>query len=400
MDLARFTMIHLRQFTRSQFKTKYETIVAEMAEHNLAALARSSRQTSDPRDQVYSRITSSTGFMFLGIKPDYTLTTKQVFIATTTALLHASQSWAHQQFFIPSESPFLPSWAIDFSLAPEDMKFGSTSHFPQGEFKADGMASFRLKDSQSGSLSTAGFIYDDVVVAATSDRFGDDDALQAWAQVLAAEGSFQYIKRNHAYSTAKDLAIAYYRTRCMGVVGPAKFGPEHAAVILAAAFNNEELDGDRSSLFKNMNYRGRVHYQAGMKLIITRKGHLGLAARRVNVGDRIAILATGSVPFALRKVSEQTGHDAYILLGGCYVDGKMSTLQYVETRDTNEESPGIMNGEAVGERLTDLCLKRSRHDLNLALWRQEHPELISWNSDLDQMDVNTDLAFMDDICLV
>jgi hypothetical protein len=59
-----------------------------------------------------------------------------------------------------------------------------------------------------------------------------------------------------------------------------------------------------------------------------------------------------------------------------------------------------MNGEAVGERLTDLCLKRSRHDLNLALWRQEHPELISWNSDLDRMDVNTDLAFMDDICLV
>jgi hypothetical protein len=119
MDLARFTMIHLRQFTRSQFKTKYETIVAEMAEHDLAALARSSRQTSDPRDQVYSRITSSTGFMFLGIKPDYTLMTMQVFIATTTALLHASQSWAHQQFFIPSESPFLPSWAIDFSLSPD-----------------------------------------------------------------------------------------------------------------------------------------------------------------------------------------------------------------------------------------------------------------------------------------
>jgi hypothetical protein len=54
MDLARLTMIHLRQFTRSQFKSESGTIVALMAERDLAALARSSRQTSDPRDQVYS----------------------------------------------------------------------------------------------------------------------------------------------------------------------------------------------------------------------------------------------------------------------------------------------------------------------------------------------------------
>jgi hypothetical protein len=48
--------------------------------------------------------------------------------------------------------------------------------------------------------------------------------------------------------------------------------------------------------------QGETFRKLGMKLIITRKGHLGLAAHNVKVWDRIAILATGSTPFVLRKV--------------------------------------------------------------------------------------------------
>jgi hypothetical protein len=73
--------------------------------------------------------------------------------------------------------------------------------------------------------------------------------------------------------------------------------------------------------------QGETFRKLGMKLIITRKGHLGLAAHNVKVWDRIAILATGSTPFVLRKVRKENDHDAHILLGACYVDGETLALQ-------------------------------------------------------------------------
>ena len=58
-----------------------------------------------------------------------------------------------------------------------------------------------------------------------------------------------------------------------------------------------------------------------------------------------------------------------------------------------------MYGEAVAERLKDFFQTRLRYEYQLAALMQEHPELIIINSD-DQIELKTDLAFLDDICLV
>jgi hypothetical protein len=308
--------------------TEAQKWITKKLVRDLVALATFSSQTSDPRDQVYSRVGSATGFMLLGIKPDYTLTTVQVFIATTIAILHESRSWAHAQFFSPSESPFMPSWAIDFTVARKrNSLVGSPFSRVGADFRADAIASFRLQESGVGRLFTASFIQDDIVVAATSGPSHEDVFFQAWPQILVAEETRGYIMRNPAHSTLEDLMTAYYRTLCMGVVEHVKFGPEHSAVVIALV-NNEMLDGHKLLLLERMTGQGAIYRKKGMKLIITRKGHLGLAAHNVNVGDRIAILATGSVPFVLQTVSEQDDHDAYVLLGACYVDGETFALQY------------------------------------------------------------------------
>jgi hypothetical protein len=325
MELARAT---LKAFRHHPFATRElwgqscsRTTITKVLTHDLEVLARSSSQTSDPRDQVYSRICSTGGFMFLGIRPDYTLTTVQLFIATTIAILHGSQSWAHEQFFTPSESPYMPSWAIDFCLPPDPNNMIS-SNFKSSGFQADTMASFRLQESRLGRLFTAGFIYDDVVIAAPSDSSEDDTSFLAWCHILGAEGG-RYILQNPAYSNLEDLAAAYYRTLCMGRVKGQKFGAEHSAIVAAAAFNTEELDDRQSDLLSRMHVQGMKFRKKGMKLIVTRKGNMGLAAHNVHVGDRIAILATGTVPFILRKVGEQENrYSTYILLGACYVDRK------------------------------------------------------------------------------
>jgi hypothetical protein len=340
MELARAT---LKAFRHHPFATRElwgqsisQTTITKVLTHDLEVLARSSSQTSDPRDQVYSRICSTGGFMFLGIRPDYTLTTVQVFIATTIAILHESQSWAHEQFFTPSESPYMPSWAIDFCLPPDPNNMIS-SDFKSSGFQADTMDSFRLQESRSGKLFTAGFIYDDVVIAAPACSSQRDDSFLAWVHILSAREGRQYISRNHAYSTIKDRIIAYYRTLCMGNVGGENFGPEQSDVVVAAAINKEKLEGRKLDLFMRMTNRGKAFRMRGMKFIITRKGHMGLAAHNVHVGDRIAILATGSAPFVLRKVSKENDHDAHILLGACYVDGEILALQH--------KGPGILTSD-------------------------------------------------------
>ena len=58
-----------------------------------------------------------------------------------------------------------------------------------------------------------------------------------------------------------------------------------------------------------------------------------------------------------------------------------------------------MYGEAVGERLKDFYQTNLRYQSELALLMKEHPELITLDSD-GQIVVETDLAFLDDICLV
>jgi hypothetical protein len=133
------------------------------------------------------------------------------------------------------------------------------------------------------------------------------------------------------------MRINWLHFACMGHVKGEKFCPEHSAIVVAVAFKTEELDDRKLDIFQWIVLQGNEYRKKGMKFIITRKGHMGLAAHNVHVGDRIAILATGSAPFVLRKVSKENDHDAHILLGACYVDGEILALQH--------KGPGILTSD-------------------------------------------------------
>jgi hypothetical protein len=55
---------------------------------------------------------------------------------------------------------------------------------------------------------------------------------------------------------------------------------------------------------------------------VTKRSRMGFAPVAAATGDRIAILASGSVPLVLRPVPvDYAGEDAYRIMGGCYVEG-------------------------------------------------------------------------------
>lgn len=268
--------------------------------------ARHKKQTSDPRDQVYSQIGTIVGFRLLNIKPDYTLKTEQVFMATTISILCASQSWSCRHFYIPSKSPFLPSWAIDFTLSTD----GDSDKFAMycASFNADLDSSFRLQMSRSGSLLTAGFIHDDAVIVEPCDRVGRETGPKTdwnqWFVILLATPEIWRYLRKGTVPTSLDLWESFCRTLCMGKVGGAKFEPEHSV----ACRDEESFEnaGSSSVVWEILKWADFAQRNA-MNFIVTRSGRLGLAPRDIYVGDRIAILASGTVPFILRKVGGARG---------------------------------------------------------------------------------------------
>jgi hypothetical protein len=61
------------------------------------------------------------------------------------------------------------------------------------------------------------------------------------------------------------------------------------------------------------------------RFFITKSLRMGLAPIDAAISDQIAILASGNAPILLRPVSvDYTGEEAYRVMGGCYVDGKVT----------------------------------------------------------------------------
>lgn len=57
------------------------------------------------------------------------------------------------------------------------------------------------------------------------------------------------------------------------------------------------------------------------KLVRTARGYFGMAPMTVDVGDEVALLEGGRLPFVLRKRESSPNWE---LLGDCYVHGIMS----------------------------------------------------------------------------
>ena len=54
---------------------------------------------------------------------------------------------------------------------------------------------------------------------------------------------------------------------------------------------------------------------------------MGLAPVAAAVGDRIAIFASGDMPFVVRRVSDEDGEATkYTLVGSCYLDAEPCCL--------------------------------------------------------------------------
>ncbi|KAM0690393.1 hypothetical protein Q7P36_009160 [Cladosporium allicinum] len=282
--------------------------------------------TSDARDRVNAIMGAMPLYHTLGFQPDYSKSEEEVFTSATIHLLRIARSWSHLQFLAPSGSPYLPSWAIDFTIAKPFGYYDDQGH-PSASI---GLQVLRMYEQRV--LETAGLIVDKVVsvsslYTATLDR--TDDVLRSWYRFLIQNK--RYTRRNATLRGRARKWEAFCRTLRFGGVSKLKFDTSHAPasealwdmVIYDRQRHPEDMRAEAQKLCKNMDMESSL---LGTRFIVTRRGRIGVAPRGVSVGDSIGILASGDVPFVLHSVMAEgvPGGHAYILLGGCYIDGIMS----------------------------------------------------------------------------
>jgi hypothetical protein len=316
--------------------------------------------TTDARDRVNATMSAMPLYLTLGFQPDYSRSTEDLFISATVHLLRTGRSWSHLQFLNPSGSPYLPSWTIDFTDARPRKNTAdfdnstvslyrcySFSLFSPGphdrsantntsRFRADGKTPFRLRQMTRGILETAGLIVDKVVsVSSLFTTMLDcaDEAkgvLRAWYRLLG--WNKRYTRHSTTLNGRARKWEAFFRALCIGNIGDQRCDASHHAAASEALWDMvihdrqrhpESMREEAQRLYEEMRWASM-----GARFIVTRKGRVGVAPREVAVGDSIGILASGDVPFILRKVKteEVPGGHAYILLGGCYIDGKIRSL--------------------------------------------------------------------------
>jgi hypothetical protein len=275
-------------------------------------------QTADQRDRLYSLAGAMGGFAALDLTPNYKISVEDLFEKATMEILHVGQSWSHLQFFHPSASPYLPSWVVDFTrcinkenFARVNLLYRNFDHWTAS--KNSKIRVWRDRLGRSGVLHAAGFLFDEILAVSSYNTNKSPGVVAvsagAW-QDLWRQYRHYVIEKIKYFSEGVDDVI--YRAWCGGLVGDDEFGAQH----LAAA------DDESNDLHKPVWQAINTQFEH-QRFVITKKGYIGLAPDSTQIGDRVAILASGSMPFILRKVDTTlVRRDAYIMIGGCYVDGK------------------------------------------------------------------------------
>jgi hypothetical protein len=279
--------------------------------------------STNPRDKLYALIPTSLDGADL-VDVDYTLSVEDVY---TNAALSFLQK--HQNLDIlghctaPEQDTILklPSWVPDWTAKSVPTHFFKRrqDHAFDGEGRRlDGTVELgKLYNASAGTLVDVqhdetrrklfcrGFTFDSVkMICPTSGDEHEPGRMERECSRWLEDANFTQPK-----ALSRTLIADSYR---VGVDVAAR-GP-HTQVHAT----DTELEQNLGGLELSVGIAGPHQASLGRRLFLTDKGYLGLTLKHVQIGDVVAILSGGQLPFVLRKVQ---GH--YTLIGEAYVDGIM-----------------------------------------------------------------------------
>jgi hypothetical protein len=289
---------------------------------------------ADPRDIIFGMVGLSDNFKSLLPLPDYNKSAAQVFTDVARRHLNLTRSLDILEHATSTSPNFdRPSWVPYWSDAPAVWKLGHKS--TKASRNSEAIFSISTDDQ---NLRVRGQKFDKVKVLPLADPkaytelFLDEQTIESWR--MSCNVGFSLTK----YPTGEPVGEVVMRTLC--------WDSETATAHGQFSLFSKEIENSFREWHRVLTttrtpkeYKKQLRIKqnlfdleinVGTPLCTTAKGYLAAVPFTAKVGDCIAVLAGGRVPFVLRPIG-----DHYRLVGPCYVHG-------------------IMNGEAFPENLDEL----------------------------------------------
>jgi hypothetical protein len=289
---------------------------------------------SDPRDIIFGMVGLLGKFKSLLPLPDYNKSTAQVFMDVAKRHLNLTKSLDILENASSTTPNFdRPSWVPYWSDTPAVWYLGHKSM--KASRNSEAIFSISTDDQ---NLRVRGQKFDSVKVLPLADPkaykedFLDQQTIESWR--MSCNVGLSLTK----YPTGEPVGEVVMRTLCWDYergIAHGQFSLFSKETendfrewhrVLTTTSTLEEY-GEQLRIRQNL---FEIEINTGTPLCTTAKGYLAAVPFTAKVGDCIAVLAGGRVPFVLRPIG-----DHYRLVGPCYVHG-------------------IMNGEAFPENLDEL----------------------------------------------
>jgi hypothetical protein len=282
-------------------------------------------QATDPRDYIYGilGLLKESEANHPDLQPDYHLTVSQTFIMTARYLLSKEGlAYLFEISGLPKSIDSLPSWVPDWTKS----KVMSDIDGVKCNFSAGGnmKAAWRLSAGQApDKLIVNGTILDTIKEIHTLFGYG---ALP-WNEAIVKFffSTSELVKRSAMAAIGLDVAESHIRTLTFGqssaVLSSSEFS-SISAIIEPLYHDDRILNASTEERDQISNCIARIEVQSGfLNFCLTERGSIGRIPHDARIGDKVCFFPGIATPFIIRS-HQQRAHE-YVLIGKCYIDGKM-----------------------------------------------------------------------------
>lgn len=278
---------------------------------------------TDPRDRVFALLGLSSDASTLAIRPDYSMTKRELFTFVAEQYTKSLQSLYILTLIVFTEDDaLLPSWVPDWSLTYKTSQIGwqyfSASHGSSLEWYVEATTS---------RLCVKGILLSTVKWMSKSWEF--------YQQLPGHNAAFSFVSdvdslaRYSRYGSSDDSSIAEIGwMTCTSGLELDDGGKWQQSNFSHAVYQQAisevplqdiiDLNQPHSEVER---FRRTLSIRCKSRLaFLTTSGHLGLGPSSMRPGDHAVILFGSNVPFILR---EDIVEDTFKVVGECYVHGVM-----------------------------------------------------------------------------
>ena len=301
------------------------------------------RQSSDPKDKIYGLLGLLDSDFAATIEPDYTHSVETVYEDFVYACIKHGGDLRIFGHLLGRQNPDLPSFVPDWTYQLQQ-EMSTTSYLLRIEsanvYSACGSLACKTERLAPGQMSCSGVVFDTISLVNDGSHYLPNElSLLNWIDIMqgaqSPETPYPGLRPPTTFANVISRILCGDLSSEDGRPVSIKDWPDEKVASDVKDWKEVHMAATWRSTVTTTSVaafqEASLAAASNRKLVQTTNGYLGLAPEICRVGDVIAVLAGGKVPYVLRPVSdgEDDGPDGerlsarYFMLGDSYIHGIM-----------------------------------------------------------------------------